>query len=253
MVLYFSATGNTEFAAKELARLTDDTSLNLLEKIRAGDYSEIYSEKPFIICAPIYVCEMPNFMTSFLKKVSLKGSREVYFLFTSGGYSGIASGLAKGLCRKKGLIYRGSADIVMPRNYIASDAYPMQDAETTRQKIAEGKKRVEEAAAVIKEGGELKGRHLFLFEYLIILPVTPFWIKFKLTARDFYVKDSCIGCGKCSRLCPLNNITMEDKKPVWGKACTHCMACISNCPKDSIEYGKITLGKERYLFKKWSE
>ena len=32
MILYFSATGNTEFLAKELAKLTDDTSLNLLEK-----------------------------------------------------------------------------------------------------------------------------------------------------------------------------------------------------------------------------
>lgn len=253
MVLYFSATGNTEFAAKEIARLTDDESLNLLNKIQTSDYSEIHSDKPFVICAPIYVCEIPNFMSSFLKKVKLSGSREVYFLFTSGGYSGVASSLARLFCRKKGLIYKGSIDVIMPRNYIASDAYPMQDAETVKSRIAEAKEKLVEAGKVIKAGEHLKSRHVWLFEYVIILPVTPLWIKFVLRAKDFYVLDTCIGCGKCAKVCPFNNIIIEDKKPVWGDKCTHCMACISNCPKESIEYGKITEGKDRYLFKKWAD
>ena len=36
--------------------------------------------------------------------------------------------------------------------------------------------------------------------------------------------------------CPLNNIRLENGKPVWGKHCTHCMACICDCPKEAIEY-----------------
>lgn len=251
MILYFSATGNTEFTAKEIARLTDDNYLNLLTKIQKSDYSEIYSEKPFVICAPIYVCEIPYFMNRFLKKVKLSGNKNIYFIFTSGGYSGCASVLAKALCRKKHLVYRGSADIIMPRNYIASDAYPMQNAETVKQRIACAKEKIFQISQSIITGEKLKSRHVFIFECLIILPFTPIWIKLKLTAKDFYVKDSCIGCGKCANLCPLNNISIIEKKPVWGKNCTHCMACISNCPKESIEYGSITEGKARYLFKKW--
>ena len=151
MILYYSATGNTEFAAKEIARLTDDTALNLLQKIQTSDYSEINSEKPFVICAPIYVCEIPNFLDAFLKRVKLSGSREMYFVFTSGGYSGIASRLAGIYCRHRGLIYKGSADIIMPRNYIASDAYPMQDGQMVKARIAAARDKIKETAEMIKE------------------------------------------------------------------------------------------------------
>ena len=253
MILYYSATGNTEFAAKELARLIDDESLNLLQKIQTKDYSEIHSDKPFIICSPIYVCEMPIFVKRFFRKVKLTGSREVYFLFTSGGYSGTASVYARLWSLKHGFKYKGTIDLPMPRNYIASDAYPMQDGETVLKKIAEAKEKLSQVAKTIKEGGKVKSRHVFLFEILIVVPVEPVWRKLVLTAKAFYTLDSCIGCGKCAKLCPFNNIKITDKKPVWGKECTHCMACIANCPKESIEYGKITVGKARYLLKKWEK
>ena len=62
---------------------------------------------------------------------------------------------------------------------------------------------------------------------------------------------NCIGCGKCAKLCPLNNIKLTDKKPVWGNQCTHCMACIGNCPVEAIEYGTITQEKRPYNFGKY--
>ena len=253
MVLYFSATGNTEYIAKEIARLIDDECLNLFSKIKNADYSEIKSEKPFIVCAPIYVCEMPNFMKRFLKKVKLTGSKEIYFIFSSGGYSGCACLEAKAISRKKRMLYKGSADIVMPRNYIASNLYPMQQPQTIRDSIKTAKEKIIQTAQIIKARGTLKMRHVYLFEILIIKPVAVFWINVVINEKKFYVKDSCLGCGKCSKLCPLNVITMNEKRPEWHGNCTHCMACISNCPNDSIEYGNITPGKERYLFKKWSE
>ena len=60
-------------------------------------------------------------------------------------------------------------------------------------------------------------------------------------------KDTCIGCGKCEKACPLNNIKLVDHRPVWGKRCTHCMACICRCPKEAIEYGKHSEGLPRYV------
>ena len=145
----------------------------------------------------------------------------------------------------------GYAEFKMPRNYVASDAYPMLPKDKVEERIQASYQQLEQVASDICSGIKLKARHVFLFETLITVPFNPIWCKYKLKAKDFYVKDSCMGCGKCSKLCPLNNIKLVDKKPVWGDQCTHCMACISNCPVDAIEYGNITQDKEPYNFGKY--
>ena len=67
-------------------------------------------------------------------------------------------------------------------------------------------------------------------------------------ADKFYVTDACISCGKCVKVCPLGNIRLENGRPVWGKNCTHCMACICRCPREAVEYGKHSRGLLRYVF-----
>ena len=251
MVLYYSATGNTEFIAKELAKRLNEPCVDLLTRIKEKNYEPLHSETPFIICAPVYVCEMPRFLRAYLKQQTFTGSREVYGIFTSGGYCGPSGVLAKALFQKKHMIYRGHAEFKMPRKYVASDAYPMLEDAEIETRIRDSMCRLDAVAADIRAGKRLKARHVFFFETLITLPFNPIWCKYKLTAKAFYAKESCVGCGKCERLCPLNNIQLTDGKPVWGESCSHCMACIGNCPTDAIEYGTITQGKPRYRFEKY--
>lgn len=231
-----------------MAKKIDDECVNLLGRIREQDFTPIHSEKPFIICAPVYVCEIPRFMTKFLKKLSFTGSKDVYFILTSGGYCGPSGLLLKKIFKKKKMICHGHAEFKMPRNYVASDSYPMLEKEEVEKRIKSSYKQLEQVAADILAGNKLKARHVFLFETIITVPFNPIWCKFKLKAKDFYVEDSCVGCGKCERLCPLNNIKIVDKKPVWSEQCTHCMACIGNCPVKAIQYGEITKNKEPYNY-----
>lgn len=65
-------------------------------------------------------------------------------------------------------------------------------------------------------------------------------------AKSFYAEDICTGCKKCGELCPLDNISYKQGKPVWGENCMHCMACISACPVEAIQYGKGTKTRNRY-------
>ena len=65
-------------------------------------------------------------------------------------------------------------------------------------------------------------------------------------AKKFQATSACTSCGKCAVICPLNNIRLTNGTPVWGKNCTHCMACINRCPSQAIEYGKHTQTLPRY-------
>lgn len=53
------------------------------------------------------------------------------------------------------------------------------------------------------------------------------------------LKDKCIGCAKCSRVCPTDAIEMVDKKPVINAdKCILCGACVEACPVDALEMDK---------------
>ena len=43
MVLFFSATGNTEFIARRIAMALGDECLNLLDRVKKKDHSVLYS------------------------------------------------------------------------------------------------------------------------------------------------------------------------------------------------------------------
>ena len=247
MILFFSATGNTKLMAKTIADHLQDDVLDLLARIKNGDFSEIHSERPFVICSPIYVSELPVFLMDYLEKVSLKGCQEVYGVFTNGGYSGIAGGQLKRIIQKKNMHFRGYAEFKMASNHLTNKSHKDLDDGEIRKRTQISLEKTEEAAAVIRKGESFKNRHLFLLEYLVTLPVAPVLYHFNQTTKEFWIKDACISCGKCAKLCPMNIIEMQDGKPVWReKRCAHCMSCIQNCPTEAIEFGNVTEGRRRY-------
>ena len=253
MVIYFSATGNTEFVAKELAERLDDECINLIDRIKEKDHSVLHSDKPFIVCAPVYVCEIPRFMAKYLKEQTFTGCKDVYCIFTSGGYCGIAGNLTKKLFEKKGMNYRGHADFQMPRNYTASNMYDMLSPEEVKVRILESYSRIDTVASDIKALRVPECRKPMFFETIAAIPLNPVWSKFMYKTKGFHSTEKCIICGKCVKVCPLNNISLSEGKPVWSKNCTHCMACIGTCPTEAVEYGNITQTKEKYSIYKYND
>ena len=140
----------------------------------------------------------------------------------------------------------GTAQIVMPENYIAMFNAPQ--AEEARQIVAKAEPDIDRAISAIAAGQAFPVPRNNLYDRFMSGPVNPIFYSFFVKAKAFAASNACTGCGQCVRLCPTNNITIQNGRPVWGGDCTHCMACICHCPAEAIEYGKKSTGKPRYHF-----
>ena len=53
----------------------------------------------------------------------------------------------------------------------------------------------------------------------------------------YRVTDNCVGCGTCTRVCPMGSIRIVEGRPVYDySSCANCYACIHACPQKAIRY-----------------
>ena len=166
-------------------------------------------------------------------------------MMTCGGEIHNAPETNRKLCTRLGLEYMGTAEIVMPENYIALFSTP-NSAEEVNHILAAAVPALEQTAAAIESGGPVTEPKPTVFGKFMTYIVNPIFYATCVHDRAFTVDDSCIGCGKCATLCPMNNIELQGGKPRWNGHCTHCMACISYCPKAAIAYGKKSRTRRIY-------
>lgn len=246
MIVYFTGTGNSRYVAKMLADLIDDEVTSANSIMKTGSAASLVSEKPWIFISPVYLSAIPTVFENFIREGSFAGSKKAWFIVTSAGTSVCACPVfAEALSKEKGFEYMGTANVTMPQNYLIS-FFQTKSKEECAGIIADAKPRVQELAGYIAAAEPFEDPGVKKWETVSTKMILGFFNKYYLRADDFYATDKCIGCGKCVRSCPLNNISLKDGKPVWGKNCTHCVACINLCPTEAIEYGKKALGKYRY-------
>ena len=246
MIFFFSGTGNSKYAARRIADALGDTLLSLNDRIRAGDTTPVDTGERLVIVTPTYAWRIPRIVRDWLLRTELRGAKQVWFVMTCGSELGNADRYNRALCRAKGLDCMGTAQLVMPENYIAMFGVPQ--AEEARKIVARAEPDLDRAIAAIRAGLPFAPTRSNLYDRFMSGPVNPIFYSLCVKANAFTVSDACTGCGQCARRCPTGSIALRGGKPVWGKACTHCMACICYCPAEAIEYGKKSRGKPRYRF-----
>ena len=244
MILYFSATGNSEYVAKRISRVTNDDCMNLFERIKNKDFSEMNSDKPYVIVTPTFGWQIPHILRDWLNNTLLSGNKDIYFVMTCGGDIGNSAKYIQKICSEKNMNYKGCAEIIMPENYIAMFDAPEKDEAIAI--IDKAEPIIDKIANQILSNENFDEKKTGVVDKLKSGIVNSVYYPVFLHSKKFTVSDACISCGKCEKLCVLNNIKLVNGKPHWADHCTHCMACICNCPAEAIEYGNVSKGKPRY-------
>ncbi|MBR5295450.1 MAG: DUF362 domain-containing protein, partial [Clostridia bacterium] len=57
-----------------------------------------------------------------------------------------------------------------------------------------------------------------------------------LAPRPKIIKEKCVGCGECAKLCPQKTIVIQNKKAhIKHSECIRCWCCQELCPKKAVE------------------
>lgn len=246
MILYFTGTGNSGYVARRIAEGLGEPLLCLNDRIKAGGTAPVETGERLVIVTPTYAWRIPRIVEDWLLHTELTGAKRAWFVMTCGSEIGDADRYNRRLCQAKGLVCMGTAQIVMPENFIAMFNAPT--VEEARRIVAKAEPFIDRAIAAIRAGHMFSPPRKKLYDRIASSAVNPVFYPLFVKANSFTASDVCIGCGKCEKLCPLNNITLQNARPVWGTNCTQCMACICYCPTRAIEYGKKSAGKPRYHF-----
>lgn len=249
MVIYFSGTGNSRYVAEIFADKLGDEAIDAAPYIKEGRRGEFSSDKPYIFVAPTYCWQLPHIFRDFLLSASFtkagEEAQKAYFVMTCGSDIGCAAKHNARLAAKLGFKDMGTLEVVMPENYVAM--FPVPGAEESAAIVKNATSTIEGGIRIVQRGSKFPIAHSGPLNSFKSGPLNPMFYAVAVKAKPFYVTDACIGCGKCEEVCVLNNVKLgAGGKPVWGDKCTHCMACICDCPKEAIEYGKKSLGKPRY-------
>lgn len=249
MILYFSGTGNSQWAARRLAEALGDEVVSINRAMKDGHPASFRSERPLVFVVPTYAWRMPRVVDRWIRNARFEGGHDAYFVLTCAGSCGNASAYARKLCASAGLRFRGLEPVVMPENYLA--LYDTPDAEACRAIVERAEPRLAELAALVGDDEPFPDRPVGLRDRFRSGPVNVAFYPALVHDAKFAASDACVACGRCAERCPLGNIALAGGKPAWHGSCTHCMACIAGCPTGAIEYGSKS--RDRHRHDLWTE
>ena len=267
MIFYFSGTGNTRWVAKQIAEAIGEELLYIPDLIRQGHYEFSLKEGERIgFCFPTHGWQPPHIVRNFIKQIEFNFPSSIFNHFcwaltTCGDNTGeTMTILNKDLAANQTLRLENGEplqaetlfSVIMPESYVCLPFMKTDPEEKERWKIKNAQRQLHHIISILKDRKrgieELeKGSTPRLYSYVI----GEYFNKRMVNDKKFTVDaDVCIKCGKCQKVCPVDNIT--GTPPEWNHngRCTSCLACYHYCPTHAINFGKITRKRDQYYFNK---
>lgn len=244
MIFYFTGTGNSLDAAKQMAeQLQDNHIVDIAEAVKSGRYNYEVGEKEQVgFIFPVYYYTIPTIVRKFIQNLKINSSetRYIYGIITCGGGIGDAGNALARELKQRGITLNNSFSLLMPDCAVVY--YDVTSEEKAQKLLKESKSELKKIAQSITDKSQKVSYRKHSFG------IQEFMYHRMNGTKKFWVDENCISCGKCARNCPDEVIQMKDNKPVWEKeSCTKCLACINRCPVKAIQYGKGTVKRGRYV------
>ncbi len=257
MIFYFSGTGNSRWVAGKLSEILDcGTPAAVHEELRnAGEsgmcrYS-LGADEPLILVFPVHSWGPAVMMLRFVShlEISNYGGQPVYAVCTCGDTCGWTDRMIRKALESRGLPLTACWSVRMPNNYILMKGFGVDTDEVRETKLHTAPHEIEAIAGAIRGQSHYRCYTVGKEPWLKTRVINPLFRRFLAgpdSRTEFRVSDACTGCGLCARNCPAGVITMQDGRPVWGRGCVQCTACINRCPVRAIDWGGITQSQGRY-------
>lgn len=235
----FSQTGSTEKVAQKIAEGLNSSGIEVnYHSIPGNPLPDFLQYDAIGIGTPVYAFRPPFPVTDFIKVMpDLK--KKYFFVFVQYGSNPGSCGnlVRKQMAAKHAidagyLLTRGEDYFIgyLRKGYLMSDGYPgnyeLQTAVEFGVNVAQRMTKGYPAT----EPYDPRTHFMYAIERA---SVSRFNTRLYL-ARSFRTTKECDGCGICVKKCPVNNLKLKDKRPVWGNNCMMCVNCELKCPKDAI-------------------
>lgn len=239
IIFYFSGTGNCLQVSREIATKMSNCEIVPMGSSKEYNLRNEYDSVGFVY--PTYFLGIPLKVKEFVSKLNLMSNKKTYFyaITTCGAFFGNALSQLENLLNKKNILLNYGVKLVMFSNYVIM--YDM--SKKVKEKTNKSDKNLALIVENIKKRISNKIRHSnAIIEWYYNMRAK----KIPMMDKNFTVSSSCISCGICRDVCPVENIEIVDNKPNFKNHCEQCVACIQFCPKKSINYKKVTQKRGRY-------
>jgi NAD-dependent dihydropyrimidine dehydrogenase PreA subunit/flavodoxin len=245
MIFYFSATGNSQYAAEKIAGATGDRLISIGQTLRDGRFNYDISKDAYLgFVVPTFAWTLPGAVALFLERLKLTGysCQYVFGVFTCGESTGSSAAALNAMLKAKGITLACAYDLVMPDNFIIwSDVPPPERQDSILKNADKALERIIGAVSAKTPGPFDAGTPKDLY-----MPMAD--ISSDKKTSKFCADDTCTACGLCAELCPMRCIKLDNNgRPLWEGTCTMCLSCLHRCPAAAIQYGKDTQNKGRYV------
>ena len=233
--IYFSGTGNSRYAVQLFCDRYDKNSKAFsIEDDRV--IQAVEREDILVFAYPIQYSTVPKILRDFVNNhKELWKNKKIFVIATMGLFSGDGAGILGRLLQGYGAEILGGLHLKMPDS-ISDEKVLKRTPEANRELVKKAEKKIEKAAYLLKAGKPTQeGIGIFYRMAGFFGQRLYFGNKTKDYSDKLKVdEEKCIGCGKCEKLCPMNNIRIIDKKAVQNSRCTLCYRCINHCPTQAL-------------------